>query len=90
MRLSDISWITDAQRTILAEHNCETVAQLASLELVDSMADVVPVNNLRVLARRARATLGMRDPLEQIGAAAGQRGPVRYAGGQRYGRSSGG
>ena len=89
MRLSDAPWVTDAQREELGKHNCETLEQLASLELRDSMADVIQIDNLRQLAKRARQSLGHVDPMARIGAAAGQRAsePVAYAGGQRYGRS---
>ena len=84
MRLSEVHWITDAQRKVLAKHHVLTLSELASFELADSMADVVPVNNLRALARRARRSLGRDDPLRMLGAASGQRGPVRYAGGVTY------
>ena len=82
--LQHVSWLSDAQRKILAEHNCETLEQLASLEMQDGMADVVPINNLRALAKRARQSLGLDDPLAQLGQAAGVRPgtPVRYAGGK--------
>ena len=80
MRLSAVSWITPSQREVLAKHNVATLAQLASFELVDGTADAVPVDGLRALARRARARLGHPDPLTAIGQAAGQDGPVKYAG----------
>ena len=86
MRLTEVHWITTAQREVLAKHRIVTLGELASFELADSMADVVPVDNLRALARRARQALGQSDPLEQLGAAAGQRPgtPVAYAGGVRF------
>ena len=80
MKLSDIGWLTDAQREVLAKHHVLTFDELASFEMRDSMADVVPVDGLRALARRARASLGRPDPLAQIDAAAGQRGPVQRIG----------
>ena len=85
-----VSWLSESQRAILREHRIATVKQLASLELSDSMADAIPIENLCTLARLARRSLGTPDPLERIGAAAGQRAgtPVAYAGGQRYGRDS--
>ena len=85
MRLSAVSWITPSQREVLAKHQIVTLGDLASCELRDSLADVVPINDLRKMARRARASLGHADPLAMIGAAAGQSGPVRYAGGVTYG-----
>lgn len=84
-RLSEISWLNDTQREILAKHNCVSLEQLASFELRDSFADVVPIPNLRMWAKRAREALGVADPLAQIGQAAGHRGPVRYAGGLKRG-----
>ena len=84
MRLTEVHWLTDAQREVLAAHHVLTLGELATFELADSMADVVPVNNLRALARRARRSLGRDDPLRMLGAASGQRGPVRYAGGVTY------
>ena len=89
MRLSAVSWITPSQREILEKHCISTLAQLASCELTDSLADAVPVDGLRALARRARASLGHPDPLATIGQAAGQSGPVRYAGGVTYGDGKG-
>ena len=85
-KLENVSWISEGQRAILAEHNCTTLEQLASLETRDSLADVVPIDNLRKLAKRARQSLGHADPLARIGAASGQRAgtPVAYAGGVRY------
>ena len=85
MRISDVSWITNTQRTTLAEHHVLTLSELASLETRDSFADAIPIENLRTLARQARRSLGRTDPLEQVGQAAGARGPVKYAGGMRYG-----
>ena len=89
MRLSDVGWLTDAQREVLAKHHVLTLSELASFELADSMADVVPVNNLRALAKRARRSLGWDDPLRMLGASAGQRGEVKYAGGVSYGDGKG-
>ena len=79
--LKHVSWISDAQREILAQHECKTLEQLASLEMRDGTADVVPINNLRNLAKRARQSLGQPDPMAQLGQAAGARGAVKYAGG---------
>ena len=89
MRISDVSWISAGQREALAKHRIRTLAELASFELADSMAKTIPIDGLRALARRARASLGRADPLAMIGAASGQRGPVRYAGGVRYGDGKG-
>lgn len=89
MRLSDISWITAGQLEELGKHNCVTVEQLASLELRDSMADVISIDGLRQLAKRARQSLGHVDPMAQLGQAAGARGAVRYAGGVTYGDGKG-
>lgn len=80
--LKHVSWLTDGQREILARHQCGTLEQLASLELRDSLADAIAVDNLRGLAKRARQSLGLPDPMEQLGQAAGHHGPVRYAGGK--------
>ena len=85
MSLGEVGWITPEAREILAAHNCMTLPQLASLETADSMADVVPISNLRALARRARQSLGRDDPYKMIGQAAGARGPVVYAGGKSDG-----
>lgn len=82
MRLSEIPWLSDAQVEILARHDCVTLEQLASFELRDSMADVVPIPNLRGWSKRAREALGRDDPLAQIDQAAGHHGPVRRAGGK--------
>ena len=84
MRLSEVHWISAGQLNVFKEHNIETLEQLASFALRDSAADVVPVDGLRALARRARATLSSPDPLEQVGQAAGARGAVRYAGNVRF------
>ena len=86
MRLDQTYWITPSQLVLLASHNVTTLQQLASLELADSMADAIPVPDLRKLAKRARQSLGHGDPLAQIGAAVGQRPgtPVAYAGGVKY------
>ena len=85
MRLSEVHWITPDQLKVLAEHRVLTLGELASFELADSMANTIPVDGLRALARRARASLGHPDPMEQLGASVGQRGPVKYAGYQTYG-----
>ena len=84
-RLSNIEWLTDAQRSVLREHHVITLESLATFELRDSFADVIAIDNLRGLARRARVELGRDDPLAQLGAAAGQRGPVVYAGNVTFG-----
>ena len=84
MRLDQTYWVTPSQLMVLAKHNVTTLEQLASFELADSMADAIPIDGLRAMARRARRSLGHDDPLRMIGAAAGQRGAVRYAGGQTY------
>ena len=89
MRLSKVHWLTAAQRGVLAEHHILTLAELAAFETRDSFADAIPVDNLRTLARQARRSLGLADPLEHVGQAAGARGPVLYAGGVRYGDGSG-
>ena len=89
MRLSEISWLTETQVALLEKHNVVTLGQLASCELSDSLADAVPVDGLRSLARRARASLGHPDPLTAIGQAAGHDGPVCYAGGVTYGDGKG-
>ena len=89
MRLSEIYWISAGQLAVLRRHNIETIAQLASLETRDSLADAVAVDGLRQLAKRARRSLGLDDPLRMIGASAGQRGEVKYAGGVRYGDGKG-
>lgn len=74
---------------MLKKHHIETLAELASLETRDSLADVVPVDGLRQLAKRARRSLGWDDPLRMLGASAGQRGEVKYAGGVSYGDGKG-
>ena len=79
-RLETIVWLNAIQVEILAKHNCTTLEQLASFEVRDSMADVIPIPNLRGWARRARKELGNADPMLRIGAAAGAKYPV-YAGG---------
>lgn len=84
-RLSEVHWLSDAQREELGKHHVLTLEALATFELRDSMADVIPIDNLRTLARQARRSLGRPDPLEQIGQASGHSGPVKYAGGMRYG-----
>ena len=38
---------------------------------------------------RARASLGLDDPMRMLGASSGQRGEVVYAGGVRYGDGKG-
>ena len=80
MRLRDVNWLNSTQVEILAKHNCVTLEQLASFEVRDSMADVVPIPNLRGWSKRAREALGRDDPLARIGAAAGAKYPV-HAGG---------
>ena len=85
MRLSEVHWIKAGQLDVLKRHHIETLAELASLETRDSLADVVEVDGLRALAKRARRSLGWDDPMEQLGAAVGQRGATVYAGGVRYG-----
>ena len=89
MRLENVSWLSPAQVEILSEHHIRTLSVLASFETRDSFADVVPIDNFRALARRAREELGRDDPLEMIGQAAGHRGAVRYAGGVRFGGRNG-
>ena len=79
-RLEHVSWLNDAQRKVLARHNVVTLEQLASFEVRDSFADVVPIPNLRGWARLARKELGLADPMASLGAAAGAKYPV-YAGG---------
>ena len=83
MKLSDVGWLTNAQREVLAKHHILTLEQLSSFETSDSMANTIPVDGLRQLAKRARRSLGHPDPMEQLGAAVGQRPgtPVAYAGG---------
>ena len=76
MRLSEVHWLSDAQREVMAEHCILTLAELASFELVDSTAAAPPVDGLRQLAKRARRSLGWPDPLAQIDAGVGQTGPV--------------
>ena len=88
-RLTDVGWLNDTQREILAPHNVVTLEELASFELRDSFADVVPIPNLRGWARRARQELGGDDPMAQVGQASGHRGPVHYAGGVKFGGHDG-
>lgn len=89
MQLTAIPWLSDTQRAVLSEHHIVTLEALAEYELRDSMADVVSIDNLRKLAKRARKELGRDDPMRMIGAAAGQRGPVKYAGNVTYGENDG-
>ena len=89
MRLSEVHWITPAQREVLEKHHILTLGELASLETRDSLADAVAVDGLRQLTKRARRSLGLDDPMRMIGASAGQRGEVKYAGGVRYGDGKG-
>ncbi len=89
MRLDQVTWLTPAQREVLAKHHIRSAEALASFELKDSFVDQIPIDGLRQLAKRARQELGTPDPLEMIGAAAGQRGPVRYAGGMKFGGHDG-
>ena len=84
MRLTEVHWVSPDQLDVLKKHHIETLAELASLETRDSLADVVAVDGLRQLAKRARRSLGWDDPMRMIGASAGQRGEVVYAGGVRY------
>ena len=84
MRIGKTPWVPPSALLILAKHGIETMEQLAALELGDSMADVIPIDGLRAMAKRARRTLGWDDPLAMIGASAGQRGDTVYAGGVRY------
>lgn len=85
--LTEVHWISTGQIDVLKRHHIETLEQLASFELRDSMADVIPIDGLRVMAKRARQALALPDPLAMIGAAAGQHPgtPVRYAGGVSFG-----
>ena len=83
--LSFIPGVSAAAREVLAKHHVLTLAALASFETRDSFADAPPIDNLRGLARRARQELGLPDPMRMTGAAAGQRGPVKYAGNVRFG-----
>ena len=86
----DVSWLDDAQRQVLAKHFIKSLETLASFELRDSFADSIPIDNFRQLAKKARIELGRSNPLEQIGQAAGHGGPVKYAGGVRFGGHDGG
>ena len=80
-RLENVSWLSPAQVKILSEHHIRSLSVLASFELRDSFADVIPIDNFRALARRARQELGRDNPLRELGQAAGHSGkPVRYAG----------
>lgn len=89
-RLEHVSWITDAQRTELVKHHIRTLEVLSLYELVDSLADVIPLPDLRRMAKRARQELGRDDPLVEIGQAVGHGGkPVRYAGGVKFGGHDG-
>ena len=82
-RLTDIGWLTDAQRGVLAKHFIKSLESLASFELKDSFADAIAVDGFRALARRARQELGRSDPLAELGQSAGHGGtPVRFAGGK--------
>lgn len=80
-RLDQVSWLSDSDHAELAKHNILTLQELAIFETTDSTARTVNINGLREKARRARRSLGLDDPMKMLGAAAGQRGPVRYAGG---------
>ena len=51
MRLSEVHWITPDQLKVLAKHHILTLGELATFETADSMADVIPVDGLRALAR---------------------------------------
>ena len=79
--LDGLSWLSDVQREILSKFQIRSLEALATFELKDSFHDVVPIDNCRALARRARIELGRSDPLAEIGQAAGHHGPVRHAGG---------
>ena len=84
-RLTDIGWLTAAQREVLAKHFIKSLESLASFELKDSFADAIAVDGFRAMAKRARIELGRSDPLAEIGQAAGHAGkPVRFAGGVTY------
>ena len=89
MKLSEVHWITAAQREVLTKHRVLTLEQLASFELADSMANTIPLDGLRQLAKKARRSLGRDDPLRMLGASVGQRGPVVYAGAVRFGGEDG-
>ena len=80
-RLENVSWISDGERAELKKHNILTLQELAIFETTDSTARTINIHDLRAKARRARRSLGLGDPYKMLGAAAGQRGPVRYAGG---------
>ena len=51
MRLSEVHWITDAQREVLAKHRVLTLGELAAFEMVDSVANLPAVDGLRQLAK---------------------------------------
>ena len=89
MTLSEIPWLTDAQRKILGEFHIRSLESLASFETRDSFADAIPVDGFRRLARRARQELGRSNPLAELGQSAGHRGPVKYAGGVKFGGHDG-
>ena len=80
MRITEVHWISAAQREVLAKHHVLTLAELATFELRDSLSNTPPVDGLRALARRARRSLGDPDPLAMLDAAAGQRGPTQKIG----------
>ena len=80
--LDGITWLNDAQRKILGEFHIRSWESLASFELRDSFADVIPLPELRQMAKKAREALGREDPLSELDQAAGHHGPVRRAGGK--------
>ena len=87
--LTDVVWLSDAQRKVLAKHFIKSLESLASFELKDSFADAIAVDGFRAMAKRARQELGRDDPLQQVGQASGHRGPVKYAGGVKFGGHDG-
>ena len=80
MKLSEVGWLTDVQRKILADNHITTLEVLSSYELKDSLAHTLPLPDLRQLAKKAREALGHENPMSRLGAAAGAKYP-RYAGG---------
>ena len=85
-RLDGVLWLSAAQVKILVDHRIVTLEELAQFETADSFADQIPLDGLRQLSRRARQALAHPDPMEQLGAAVGQRPgtPVAYAGGVTF------
>ena len=88
--LEEVTWLNATQREILSKFHIRSLESLASFELRDSFADAIPIDGFRSLAKRARQELGRSNPLAQIGQAAGHRGPVKYAGGVKFGGHDGG